>query len=148
MAGDPFVEFARHMEEALGALGRVTEQMAELAKTAVGEVRTAAAHPTRMAGPVRRGAEEALDLGTAWIDPIRRLSEEQHRFADQMATWAERHRQFAAEVASWAETQAAFAEHLASWADPLLTYSEQLADAMKGLIRAAIPAPESESGPR
>jgi methyl-accepting chemotaxis protein len=146
VASDPLADFGRHIEAAIGALRDLTEQMADAGRAAMGEIGSLASHPTRVTGQVRRGAEEAVDLSTAWIDPVRRLSDEQRRFADQMATWAERHRQFAEEVASWAETQRAFAEHLSSWAEPLLTYSEQLAAAVKGLMRAVLPGDAAAGG--
>jgi len=144
MAGDPVSEFGRHAEAALTALRDLTDQMAALARSAAVGARSVASDPGRVVGQIRRGAEDVVDLGSAWIEPVRRLSEEQRRFADQMATWAERHRKFAEEVASWAETQRAFAEHLSSWAEPMLTYSEQVSAAVKGLIQAAIPDPGAQ----
>jgi len=142
MTDDTMAEFGRHAEATLAAMRDLTEQMAALAKAAAAQAQSLATDPARVLGQVRRGAVDAVELATAWIGPFRRLSEEQRRFADQMATWAERHRQFAEEVESWAETQRAFAEQLSSWAEPLLTYSEQVAGAFKGLVQATLPDPD------
>ena len=141
MADDDLAEIGHHAGAALEALRAFTEQMTALALAAAGEARSVATDPGRVLGQIRRGAEEVVDLGTAWIEPVRKLSEEQRRFAEQMATWAERHRKFAEEVESWAETQRAFADHLSSWAEPLLTYSEQAGATLKGLIGTTTPTP-------
>jgi len=142
MIDDGIAELGRHAEATLAAMRELTEQMASLTRAAATQAQTLASDPGKVLGQVRRGAVDAVELATAWIGPVRRLSEEQRRFADQMATWAERHRQFAEEVESWAETQRAFAEQLSSWAEPLLTYSEHVADAFKGLVQATLPDPD------
>lgn len=131
----------RHTEEAVSALGHVMERAARLAREFLDEARFVAAHPPAVADELRRGAEELVDLSTAWIEPVRRLSEDHRRFAEQMATWAERHRAFAEEMASWAGDPAVLRRHMASVSSPLLGYSEQLAEATKGLLRAALTIP-------
>ena len=142
MADDGLADLRRHAEATLAVMRELTEQMTALAKAAASQAQAVATDPAKVLAQIRRGAVDAVDLTTAWIGPLRRLSEEQRRFAEQMATWAERHRQFAEEVESWAATQRAFAEHLSAWSEPLLTYSEQVTGAFKGLVQAAIPDPD------
>lgn len=126
MAADPISELVRHVDEAARALWRMT---------------------ATVSGGVRHAAEDAVDLGTMWITPVRRLSAEQRRFAEQMAVWAERHRQLAEEMAAWAETQRAFAERLDALADPILHYSEQVSSAVRGVV-SLLPEGNGAAAPR
>lgn len=141
MNQDSLSQLMRHTEEAVSALGHVMERVSRLARDMVDQGRFVATRPPAVADELRRGAEELVDLSTAWMEPVRRLSEDHRRFAEEMATWAERHRAFAEEMASWADTQRSFAEHMASVSSPLLGYSEQLAEATKGLLRVAMSIP-------
>jgi hypothetical protein len=139
MADEPMSELLQRTEDAVSAIRQFTEQYASMAVGAAGTMLGSTAHPTAGPGALRRSAEEAVDLGMAWVEPVRRLSEDQRRFAEEMRVWAERNRQFADEVATWAEALEAFARRLESWTTPFLTFSESLGAAMKTVARSVLP---------
>lgn len=140
-------EMLHQAEEALVAFRRLTEQLGTLAVGAAGSLLDAAVHPTHVTEGMRQRAEEAVDLSLAWVEPARRLSEEQRRFAEEMAVWADRNRKFAEDVAAWAEAQKAFAARLEAWTSPLLTFSEQFGGAMKAVARITLPEGHQASEP-
>ena len=63
-----------------------------------------------------------------WVDPLRRIVEEQLRLAELMASWAEQHRKLAEQLAQSAEHLRKLAEDGAALVDPILTYTARLSD--------------------
>ena len=133
-------EWVRRLSEAMNPFGRLLEEMTETAKlwmsAATGPGRTPAEHSQAL----RQAAERMVQLSGAGIEPLRRLSEEHARFADEMATWAERHRQFAEQASEWAEVHRVVAERLTEWSQPVLRYAELLNESTNAAMAAMFPA--------
>ena len=111
-----------------------TDPMAGVVHRVDGTLRSLWRMGTAVTGGFRRAAEDAVDMGTLWIGPVRRLSAEKRHFAEQTAVWAERHRQLAEEMATWAEMQRTFADRLDALTEPILHYSEQAGSVVKGVV--------------
>ncbi len=75
-----------------------------------------------------RYAEQLSAVPRLWVQPLRRIVEEQLRLAELMASWAEQHRKLAEQLAQSAEHLRKLAEDGAALIDPMLTYTERLSD--------------------
>jgi hypothetical protein len=138
-------EQIRRLTDAMKPLGVLVEQMAETARSWMAAVAAPDKESPGYGQGLRGAAERMAQLSGAWIEPVRRLSQEHARFAEEMATWAERHREFAAQVSEWAEAHRAIAEHLNGLSQPVLRYAELLNDTMKAVVDGMLPRDPEEA---
>ena len=75
-----------------------------------------------------RYAEQVSAVPRLWVEPLRRIVEEQRRMAELMAAWAEQHRVLAEQLAASAEQLRRLSEEGAAMIDPILTYVERVSD--------------------
>jgi hypothetical protein len=129
MPDDYIAELTRRMTEAMKPLQGLADQMAQAAK----------------GQSVRASADKLLELSRAWIEPVRKMSEEHVRYADEMATWAERHRQFAEQMDEWAKAHRTMAQQLDQWTNPLLQLAELMSKTMDDMVHTVFPPKDEGS---
>ncbi len=128
----------RRLTEAMNPFGRILEEMTKAA-----QMWMSALTPDKSAAEsgeeLRKASERMVELSGAWIEPMRKLSEEHARFAEEMAMWVDRHREFAEQMSEWAEAHRAVAERLGEWSQPMLRYAELMNESMQALVGGMFP---------
>lgn len=139
-------EWVRRLTEAMSPMQQMLDEMAEAAQAWMAAAAAAGETGAEHGQDLRKAAERAVQLSGAWIEPLRRLSEEHARFSREMAMWAERHREFAEQMSEWAEAHRAVAEQLSGWSQPLLRYADLMSDSMQSVVAGLFP--EARPGER
>lgn len=142
MPEDYMAELTRRMTEAMKPLQGLVDQMADTAKSWMSAATTADPKSSQYGQSLRASADKLLELSRAWIEPVRRMSEEHLRYADEMEAWAERHRQFAEQMDEWAKSHRTMAEQLDQWTRPLLQFAEVMSETMEKVVRGVFPKGE------
>jgi len=89
-----------------------------------------------------RYAEQLSAVPRMWVEPLRRIVEEQVRLAELMASWAEQHRKLAEQLAESAEHLRRLAADGAALVDPILTYTARLSDVADSWVDIFRPPPD------
>jgi hypothetical protein len=142
MDEEPLSEARDRLQETLEPLADLTRQMTEAARSWTG------------GGPGRSLSSELLtgfaELVTAlprlWVEPLRRIVEEQRQLAEAMAAWAEQHRELAGQLAESAEHLRQLAEQGAALVDPILTYGARISDVADSWVDLLRVRPEAVPG--
>ena len=140
MPDDYMAELTRRMTDAMKPLQGLVDQMADVAKSFASP--GAASDPTspQYGQSLRASADKLLELSRAWIQPVRRMSEEHVRYADEMATWAEWHRQYAEQMDEWAKAHRTMAQQLNQLTSPVLQFAELMNQTMDKVVHGMFPS--------
>ncbi|MDQ4133789.1 MAG: hypothetical protein M3179_11430 [Actinomycetota bacterium] len=144
MPDDYMAELTRRMTEAMKPLQGLVDQMADTARSWVSGSGPPDPNSPQYGQSLRASADKLLELSRAWIEPVRRMSEEHLRYADEMAAWAQRHREFAEQMDEWAKAHRTMAQQLDQWAGPLLRFAEVISQTMDNVVHTVFPPGEEK----
>ena len=77
--------------------------------------------------PMARWGEQAIELSTLWVAPMRAVLEEQQELIEAISAWAEEQRKLADRFADLAARHRAMTEGVAGMLTPTLDHLDQLA---------------------
>ncbi len=145
MPDDYMAELTRRMTEAMKPLQGLVDQMADTARSWISAATTPDPKSPQQGQSLRASADKLLELSRAWIEPVRRMSEEHVRYADEMTSWAQRHREFAEQMDEWARAHRTMAQQLDQWTGPILRFAEVMSHTMDNMVHSVFPPGEEKS---
>jgi hypothetical protein len=109
---------------ALDPLTDLSRRVAEVVRSAT----VSGLARTPSADLLTRYAEQVSAAPRLWVEPLRRIVDEQRRMAELMAAWARQHQELANQLAESAEHLRRLSEAGAAVVDPILTYAARVSD--------------------